>query len=73
MSNIVASLSSTAKSLTSSEAGAAAPSVGKVLSEVKTWISTLQMFVGRIQTNYPLYQDVTLPFVAGVSQVSVPK
>ncbi len=45
-------------------------SVPAVLAKAKAWHTTTQQFVTRLTTNYPLYRDLILPFVEGISQVS---
>ncbi len=43
---------------------------GKFLSELLSWQNTLQQFVLRTETQYPLYADLLSSFLAGVAQVS---
>ena len=41
----------------------------KFLRELKSWQTTLQQFVIKMESQYPLYKDLLSQFLAGVSEV----
>ena len=41
------------------------------LQEVELWERSLDKFIETIETEYPLYKDITTPFLSAVQQVSV--
>ncbi|XP_074663211.1 midasin-like [Tubulanus polymorphus] len=41
-----------------------------LLKEEKSWQSTVQSFIRKINRDYPFYTDLTAPFLAGISELS---
>ena len=41
----------------------------KFVKELKSWQTTLQHFVVKMESEYPLYRDLLSQFLAGISQV----
>ena len=52
-----------------SEGNDGAVNPAKFVKELKSWQSTLQHFVMKMESQYPLYRDLLSQFLAGISQV----
>ncbi|XP_077869169.1 midasin [Saccoglossus kowalevskii] len=44
--------------------------IDAILNEERSWQSSVHQFMKRLQDDYPLYRDLILPFLSGVSQLS---
>ena len=54
--------------LCSEESGGAVNPI-KFVKELKSWQTTLQHFIVKMESEYPLYRDLLSQFLAGISQV----